>query len=300
VWVHRDIKPENVLLSEQHAVVTDFGIAKALAGGQAGAWPAGPGNTLTEAGLALGTPAYMAPEQATAHAAVDHRTDLYALGVVAYELLTGQPPFAGRTAATFLAAQVTQQPEPVTHRRPGVPPPVGDLVMRLLAKRPADRPQSADEVVHALDQPASAPAPPLPTTLAVPVQSGARRRRVAAAVLLLLVAGVGAAVMRARHRPRVEPSGAVIAVMPFAPATTDTALARLGRDLVVTLSTTLDGIAGGRTVDALTVLAQVRSSEQVPSLRGAAELSRRLGAKSLLHGTLVRVGANRGSQSRRV
>jgi hypothetical protein len=92
----------------------------------------------------------------------------------------------------------------------------------------------------------------------------------------------------------------VIAVMPFAPATTDTALARLGRDLVVTLSTTLDGIAGGRTVDALTVLAQVRSSEQVPSLRGAAELSRRLGAKSLLHGTLVRVGANRGSQSRRV
>jgi eukaryotic-like serine/threonine-protein kinase len=108
--VHRDIKPENVLLSEGGALVADFGVAKALRA-------AVEGSGATATGLAIGTPTYMAPEQALGNPSVDHRADLYALGVVAYELLTGQPPFAGRPPQALLAAHATETPEPVIKRR---------------------------------------------------------------------------------------------------------------------------------------------------------------------------------------
>jgi eukaryotic-like serine/threonine-protein kinase len=144
--VHRDIKPDNVLMSGGAAMVTDFGVAKALSqssnGDHAG---------VTSLGLALGTPSYMSPEQASADPTVDHRADLYAFGVLAYELLTGQTPFGGRTPQGLLAAHVTELPEPIQKRRPSLPVGLSALVMRCLEKRPADRPQSADEVVKALD-----------------------------------------------------------------------------------------------------------------------------------------------------
>jgi serine/threonine-protein kinase len=104
--IHRDIKPDNVLLSGQHAVVTDFGVAKAVS--EAG------GPTLTTAGLVLGTPTYMAPEQAAGDPHTDHRADLYALGVMGYEMLAGRPPFGGGSPQAVLAAQLTGAPEPVT------------------------------------------------------------------------------------------------------------------------------------------------------------------------------------------
>src|SRR2546425_13029000 len=144
--VHRDIKPDNVLLSGGSAMVTDFGVAKALSA-SSNAEHGG----MTSLGVALGTPAYMSPEQASADPSVDHRADIYALGVVAYELLTGQPPFAGRTPQHLLAAHVTEAPEAIHRRRASLPPALAALVMRCLEKRPADRPQSASEVVHALD-----------------------------------------------------------------------------------------------------------------------------------------------------
>src|SRR5213080_4493449 len=144
--VHRDLKPDNVLLSGGSAMVTDFGVAKALSA-SSNAEHAG----LTSLGVALGTPAYMSPEQASADPSVDHRADIYSLGVVAYELLTGQPPFTGRTPQHLLAAHVTEAPEAITRRRASLPPALAALVMRCLEKRPADRPQSASEVVHALD-----------------------------------------------------------------------------------------------------------------------------------------------------
>src|SRR5260370_25503770 len=144
--VHRDIKPDNVLLSGGSAMVTDFGVAKALSA-SSNAEHGG----ITSLGVALGTPAYMSPEQASADPSVDHRADIYSLGVLAYELLTGQPPFAGRTPQNLLAAHVTEVPEPITRRRASLPPALAALVMRCLKKRPADRPQSASEVVHALD-----------------------------------------------------------------------------------------------------------------------------------------------------
>jgi eukaryotic-like serine/threonine-protein kinase len=151
--VHRDVKPENILLSDGGAVVADFGIAKAISASREGDGDgdARRSSTLTAAGTSLGTPAYMAPEQATGDV-VDHRADLYALGVVGYEMLAGWAPFEGRTAQQLLAAHATETPEPIARRRASVPPRLGALIMRLLEKNPADRPQSADDLRRALDE----------------------------------------------------------------------------------------------------------------------------------------------------
>jgi serine/threonine-protein kinase len=151
--VHSDLKPENILLSRGHAVVTDFGVAKALASATRSSAAAAPTTTAATTGLGLvvGTPAYMAPEQAAGDPAVDHRVDLYALGVIAYELLAGAHPFAGRSPQAMLAAHVTEAPTPLGALRPEVPAPLAALVMRLLAKRPDDRPASAAHVLGALD-----------------------------------------------------------------------------------------------------------------------------------------------------
>src|SRR5712671_5333029 len=142
--VHRDIKPDNVLISGKHALVADFGVSKAVS--------ASSGGSLTSLGVALGTPAYMAPEQAAADPHLDHRADLYALGILGYEMLTGRPPFTAATPQATLAAQVTQAPQPVTAQRPAVPGTLNALVMRCLEKHPADRFQSAGAVLEALEQ----------------------------------------------------------------------------------------------------------------------------------------------------
>ncbi|MBC7788330.1 MAG: protein kinase [Anaerolineae bacterium] len=142
--VHRDIKPANVLLTARLAVVADFGVAKALRA-------AGRSDKLTSTGMALGTPAYMAPEQAAGDEQVDHRADIYALGALAYEMLTGQTPFTGPSVQAVLMAHLSQAPRPVTATRPNVPPALTALVMRCLEKHPADRPQSADEIVRELE-----------------------------------------------------------------------------------------------------------------------------------------------------
>ena len=138
--VHRDIKPDNVMLSGKHALVTDFGVAKAVSESSGG------GNNLTSLGLALGTPTYMAPEQASGDPNVDHRADLYALGAMAYEMLCGRPPFMGINPQAVLAAHVMQAPTSVVSQRPTVPPALNAIVMRCLEKRAADRWQSAEEL----------------------------------------------------------------------------------------------------------------------------------------------------------
>jgi serine/threonine-protein kinase len=147
--VHRDLKPDNVLLSSGYAVVTDFGIAKAVSSSRGDS-----DLELTSRGMTVGTPAYMAPEQASADPAADHRVDLYAFGIMAYEILTGHRPFVGRTAQELLVAHITRPPAPITDRRLDLPPSLATLVMRCLSKSPGDRP-SASEAVELLDGVAS-------------------------------------------------------------------------------------------------------------------------------------------------
>lgn len=143
--IHRDIKPGNVLRSGSHAMVTDFGVAKAISA-------ALPAAGVTTSGMAIGTPAYMAPEQLAGDPAADHRVDIYALGLLGYELLSGEAPFKAPSPQETMAAQLTRVPEPITRRRPDVPPALARLLERCLAKNPADRPQSAAEVTLLLDE----------------------------------------------------------------------------------------------------------------------------------------------------
>jgi len=155
--IHRDIKPGNILLSRGSAVITDLGIAKAISG------TANPrrldtrvtphSGDLTVAGTSLGTPAYMAPEQVVGDPDANHRVDLYALGVVAYECLSGAPPFAGLSASQLRAAHLTTMPTSLRSRRAEIPPGLDALVLRCLAKDPAARPRDATEIVRALQSP---------------------------------------------------------------------------------------------------------------------------------------------------
>ena len=140
---HRDIKPDNILLSGNHALLTDFGIAKAVEdAGEIG---------LTAVGVAIGTPAYMAPEQAMGSPTTDQRADIYAIGVVGYEMLAGMTPFFGTTPQQLMTAQIGEAAAPVAKYRPNVPPSLGAVIMRCLEKRPADRYQTARELLEQLE-----------------------------------------------------------------------------------------------------------------------------------------------------
>jgi serine/threonine-protein kinase len=171
--VHRDIKPDNILLDHASGrpMITDFGIARAAESGM----------RLTATGMAIGTPAYMAPEQAAGDREVDGRTDLYSLGIVAYQMLTGQLPFTATSTPAMLVKHISEAPMPIEQRRPDLPTDLARAVMILLAKDPADRFPSANSLVVALDTrvvPASdAPVPPMalagrPSTGAAPRPAG--------------------------------------------------------------------------------------------------------------------------------
>ncbi len=188
--VHRDIKPANVLISGRHALVTDFGVAKAVSAAREGP-------DLTTAGISLGTPTYMAPEQAAGDPDVDHRADLYAVGVLAYELIVGRAPFEGPTAQSIMAAHLTAEPAPIPDARQDAPPALVAAVMRCLAKLPDDRWQTADELLGELER------------IQASLEGGGtapsgtrnlRRAGVAVAIVLLAVVAVWFAGRGARER----------------------------------------------------------------------------------------------------
>ena len=179
--VHWDINPENIFLSGHTAVVTDFGIASSIAASRVRA----PADTIEADETLLGTPAYMAPEQAIGDPATDHRADLYALGVVAYEVLAGERPFTASAPDDLIDAHAMLAPPPLLARRPTIPVNLAALVTRCLAKNPAHRPASADEVLQALERINEAP----PDVLhgASPESGSPPRRRAAVATTALVL-----------------------------------------------------------------------------------------------------------------
>lgn len=159
--VHRDIKPDNVMLSGGSAMVVDFGIAKAISAARTDA----PNATLTQVGTAIGTPAYMAPEQAAGDPATDHRADIYAFGCMAYEALAGRPPFVATSPMKLLAAHMSETPQPVSTLRPDTPETLAALIHGCLEKEPEKRPQSAADVARMLDTVTSGGSAAMPAIL---------------------------------------------------------------------------------------------------------------------------------------
>ena len=259
--VHRDIKPDNIFMVGKSALVTDFGVSKAL-------MPSGPGGLVTGVGVTLGTPGYMAPEQAAAEQDLDHRADIYAVGVLAYELLAGLRPFEGRTIQKLLVAQAVETPIPIRERQPSVSPALAAIVMRCLEKSPADRFATAHELVRALED--------LPTgvhTIETPLPRQPRRRGrllVAGAVVAALVATVVIA-WQAADRPGASPRGDVsVAVLPPEYFRPDSAVAGTLADLVDHISNNLSRIEGLKVVNYMSVGAFLRRGS-TPTLKEIGE-----------------------------
>ena len=196
--IHRDIKPANILRLGTHALVTDFGVAKALTAAM-------PISGVTTAGIAIGTPAYMAPEQLAGDPAADHRLDLYAVGLLAYELLVGASPFSGSSPAATMAAQLTRTPDPLHEVRPDVPRELSALIMRCLEKTPDRRPPTADALHAELDAvttPQGAVISGETAARATPRAAAARGALAGAATVVLLSAvGYALVVRRAGEEP---------------------------------------------------------------------------------------------------
>jgi eukaryotic-like serine/threonine-protein kinase len=272
--IHRDIKPENILLESGHAVVADFGIARAIT-------TAG-GDRLTETGLVLGTPAYMSPEQSVGEQAIDGRSDLYALGCVLYEMLAGEPPHTGATAQAVIAKRLSGVVPRVSAVRASVTPGLERVLDRMLANVAADRFATASQVVAALTaEPAPATRSPSPEGPRLPQ----RRMLVAAATAALVVVTVTA--LWVRRSPGPRPDRNRIAVAPFDILEPSLELWREG--LVDVLSAGLDG-AGPLQAVAPTIVIR-RWSGRVDAA-SAALLAERTGAELVVFGRLVGTGAD--------
>ena len=231
--VHRDIKPDNVLITGGSAVVTDFGIAKALSASRMEA----PGGTLTQLGTSIGTPAYMAPEQAAGDPNVDARADLYSFGCLAYELLVGKPPFHGRTPQRMLAAHMGEKPQRVAELRPDTPPLLDELVMRCLEKEPNDRPQSAHDLVKALESVAtSGGAHPAMPEILLGGRPRLGRALMMYAAAFIVVAVVAKAAIIAIGLPTWVLPGAVIVMALGLPAILLTAFVHHGAHQAMTMA----------------------------------------------------------------
>jgi serine/threonine-protein kinase len=292
--VHRDVKPHNVLLSAGAATVTDFGVAKALrTARRAGD---GEGLFLTEAGTSLGTPMYMAPEQAAADPEVDHRADIYALGVTAYEMLTGSPPFAGLPPRALLAARMTEDPPRLETQRADVPAPLARLVGRCLARDPADRPQSAAELLAALDDPAV-----VSGAFAVPERRSGRRPLrdwwAPAAAVALLAGAVGALIVLRRPSVMVSaaapnqaaaviqaPAASSIVVLPLVSIGTDSSNAYLAAGITNELASALSKVPG------VHVVSPSRAAAMLASGRSPDDVGEALHVAQQVEGTVQREG----------
>jgi tRNA A-37 threonylcarbamoyl transferase component Bud32/tetratricopeptide (TPR) repeat protein/TolB-like protein len=286
--VHRDIKPDNIMLdgADRRVVVTDFGIAKAVDGTDV---------PLTATGLIIGTPDYMSPEQAAGAKDLGPASDQYSLGVVGYQLVTGSLPFTGPSPQMIIAGHIADDPVPVRKVRRDVPVHVATAIERAMAKDPADRWPSCAAFVEALEsthvtvaarlsrRPRSARSGDRPA-------KGSRVRHAIGWAIAVAAVGVMATIALRATRAKVDPSLSVVAVLPFAPGTPDSALTALGRELVTTIGATLDGVGEIRTVDRYAVLKATSAGPL--GFEQAAALARRLAAGTFVQGTVSRDGQN--------
>ncbi len=280
--IHRDIKPGNVLLAGGAAVMTDFGVAKAIT--SAAERGSSSDGTLTRAGFTIGTPAYMAPEQAAGDNAIDHRADLYSFGVMAFEMLSGRVPFEGRTPRELLTAQLTLAPPSLSQLRPEVPAALAALIRRCLAKDPQDRPASAEEILAVLeDLPVGSGSQPVLEA----VRRRTRRLRVffaVAAVALLAVLGIRLAGGLTGGAAARSAAPVTLAVLPFVSRSTDSADAYLAEGLT-------DAIAAALGRDsALRVASRLATAEYAERTAPPRAIGRSLGVAALLDGSVQRQG----------
>jgi len=288
--IHRDIKPDNILLTSGTATVTDFGVAKAISASREGRREpsANRTGTITLVGTSIGTPAYIAPEQAAGDPATDYRADLYALGIVGYEMLVGTPPFHGRAPQQLLAAQLTEAPAPIGTRRYDVPKALAELIMRLLEKEPSKRPKSAGDVVRALDDPAV-----VSGTFVSPPRPAARPKRVlwalAGAGILASVAAGGRWISTRRDaKPGTNKSAIAsatasksIAVMPLVNISRDTSDAYFADGMSADLTNALSRIPGLRVAAGTSDAIREQTSDPV-------RLGKALNVNMVLVGTVQR------------
>ena len=304
--VHRDVKPDNILLYASHALVLDFGVAKALTA-------AADDGTLTRTGLAIGTPLYISPEQALADPDVDGRADIYSLGVVAYEMLCSRPPFEGKSSQALMAAHVTLAPKELRALAPSVPGAIADVIMRCIKKSPADRWQSAVELrdnledlrarftparvlvansAHAADDsglqelrgelspsPMDSPVNTVRSFLAV-------HRKPAIAALCLMAVGGFAILSNYKNRISNEISDGSVAVLPFAnidqPGHADYYSAGLTGEIRAALSK----------IDGVNVASSTSSSAFEGKPVDVRDIAHQLNVSSVVEGTLQRTGTD--------
>jgi len=260
--VHRDIKPENILLSGGHAYVADFGIARAVSEARA--------TEVTPTGIAVGTPAYMSPEQASAANHIDARSDLYSLGCVMYEMLTGEPPYTGATAQAIAARRSEEPPRPIRTVRPTVTPQLEATVLQLLAKAPADRFSTASQVMTALPLPSGA-------RYATVVPARQRRRWLAGAAGVTLVA---AALVTWRLITREALAPRTVVVFPLSQAGVVEGNAAYGENLATILVTGLNTTDALRGIDGwMSLDPMVRDQPRAITEQLAAHVARAKGAR---------------------
>jgi serine/threonine protein kinase/tetratricopeptide (TPR) repeat protein len=268
--VHRDIKPDNIMIESGHAVVADFGIAKAVAS-------AGDATALTGTGMSIGTPTYMSPEQASGDRDIDGRSDLYSLACVLYEMLAGQPPFTGKTVEVMVRQHIMTPPPPISQFRPAVPSSVADSLARALAKSPADRFNPVGQFAEALSRPGTAEAP------AAVSHQGSRRGWLAGAIAAVVVMAVGGWYFARRGAGENEAISS-IAVLPFDNLGGDSANSSFLLGMHGEIVTQLGKLAE------LQVASRSATAPYQGSTKQERDIARELGVNNLLTGSVQRAG----------